>query len=71
MGYWHPSMVQDLGRLRAEQLMREAEEWRAARHASRPARREARGLALALVWWRALVLGRRVLRTRLAGKEWL
>jgi hypothetical protein len=69
MGYWHPSMAQDFGRLRAEQLIREAEEWRAALLASPPVRRQRSGLALALVWWRALVPRRPAARVPLAEKE--
>lgn len=69
MGYWHPSMVQAFSRLRAEQLIREAEEWRAALVASRSVPRQRRGLALALVWWRALLPRRRAARVPLAEQE--
>ena len=69
MGYWHPSIVQDFGRLRAEQLIREAEEWRAALLVPSSVPRQRRGLALALVWWRALLPRRGVARVPLAEKE--
>jgi hypothetical protein len=69
MGYWHPSMVQAFSRLRAEQLIREAEEWRAASVASPSVPRQCRGLALALVWWRALLPRRRAARVPLAEQE--
>jgi hypothetical protein len=50
---------------------REAEEWRAALLASPPVRRQRSGLALALVWWRALVPRRPAARVPLAEKEQL
>jgi hypothetical protein len=64
-------MMQDFGRLRAEQLIREAEEWRAALLVSPSVPRQRRGLALALVWWRALLPRRGVARIPLAEKEQL
>ena len=69
MGYWHPSMAQDFGKLRAEQLIREAEEWRAAVLAPPSVPRERRGFALAPAWWRALFRHWRVARVPLAEKE--
>jgi len=71
MGYWHPSMVQDFGRLRAEQLIREAEEWRAALLVSPSVPRQRRGLALALIWWPALLPRLRVAGVPLAEEEQL
>ena len=69
MGYWHPSMVHALSRLRAEELIREAEEQRAALLASPSVPRQRCGLALALVWWRALLPCRRVAEVPLAKQE--
>lgn len=69
MGYWHPSMAQDLSRLRAEQLVREAEEWRAVLLASPSVPRQHRRLARALAWWRALLPRRRAASVPLAEQE--
>jgi hypothetical protein len=69
MGYWHPNMVHALSRLRAEELIREAEKQRAALLASPSVPRHRCGLSLALVWWRALLPCRRVARVPPAKQE--
>jgi hypothetical protein len=69
MELWHRSMLQALGRLRSEQLLREAEEWRAARLASQTILRQRSGLARAVAWWRAHLSRRRAQRVPLAEQE--
>jgi hypothetical protein len=69
MQHWHPSMLQMLGKWRAEQLMREAQEWRAALLAAQSAPRQGGGLARALAWWRAHLPHRRVESAPLAEQE--
>jgi hypothetical protein len=69
MELWHRSMLQALGRLRSEQLLGEAEEWRAARLASQFIPRQRSGLARALAWWRAQLSRWRAQRFPLAEQE--
>ena len=69
MELWHRSILQALGRLRSEQLLREAEDWRAARLASQSILRQRSGLARALVWWRAQLSRRRDQKVTLAEQE--
>jgi hypothetical protein len=66
---WHPSQLQALGKLRAEQLIREAEEWREALLASQSVPRQRGGLARALASWRAHLPRRRVESAPLAEPE--
>jgi hypothetical protein len=69
MQHWHPSMLQILGKLRGEQLIREAEEWRAALVAAQSAPRQWGGLARALAWWRAHLPRRHAESAPLAEQE--
>jgi hypothetical protein len=69
MPYWHPSVMQAFGGWRAEQLMREAEDWRAARLAAQSAPQRRGGLARALAWWRARLPHRRAVSAPLAEQE--
>ena len=69
MELWHRSMLEALGRLRSEELLREAEEWRAARLASQSISRQRSGLARALAWWRAQLSRRRTQTVPLAEQE--
>jgi hypothetical protein len=67
--HWHPTTLQLLGKLRADELLREAEEWRAALLAAQPIPRHRGGLADALAWWRSRLLRGRVEKTPLAEQE--
>jgi len=69
MPHWHPSVLQALGRLRAEQLLREAEEWRAAVLAAQAVPGQRGGLARALARWCSHLPRRRAERTPLAEPE--
>ena len=67
--HWDLSTLGTLSQSRADQFMREAEEWRAAVLAEQ-ALPNARGrLARALAWWRSLLPRRRAERAPLAGPE--
>ena len=65
----HPSILQALGRLRAEQLMREAEEHRAALLAAQPIPECAGRVARAVAWWRSHLWRRRAEGAPLAEQE--
>ena len=67
--HWHPTTLRVLGKLRAEELLREAEEWRTALLAAPPIPRHRGGLADALAWWRSQLRRRRVETTPLAEQE--
>jgi hypothetical protein len=69
MEFWHHSMLQALGRLRSEQLLREAEEWRAARLASQSSQRQHNGFPRMLAWWGALLPHQRAPRVPLAERK--
>lgn len=69
MQHWHPSVLQALGRLRAEQLIHEAEEWRAAILAEQSIPGQHGGLARALARWRSHLPRRRAERAPLAEPE--
>lgn len=69
MHQWHPETLLALGKLRAEELTREAEEWRLTLLAAQPEPRHRGGLAEALAWWRARLPRRRAESAPMAEQE--
>ena len=67
--HWDPSTLQTLGKSRADQFMREAEEWRAAVLAVQSLPDSRGRLARALAWWRSLLPRRRAEKAPLAEPE--
>lgn len=53
MQHLHPCTLAALGKLRAEELIREAAEWRTALLATESIRGHRSGVARALAWWRS------------------
>ncbi len=67
--HWDPSTLQTLSKSRADQFMREAEEWRAAILAVRSLPDSRGGLARALAWWRSHLPRRRAERAPMVEPE--